>query len=95
MNKQEARQIKENPYSKIIEEMKKQGSNEAIPTIQIGRIISPSPLVVQIGDLPVDYDNILIAKHLTEINLSQGDQVAVLATKDKQTYIVLAKLVKP
>lgn len=95
MNKWEARPIKENPYSKIIEQMRRQGGSNKSPSIQIGRVVSPNPLVIQIGELQIDGDNILIAKHLAETNLNKGEQLAILATKDKQTYIVLARLVKP
>lgn len=135
MNKQEARQIKENPFSKIIEEMRKQGEKANPPSVQIGQIISSQPLVIRIGDLQVDEDNILIADYLLKdykktasikgvsltgststsknhkhnltsldinqsvinfsSNLNNGDNLAVLATSDKQTYIILAKLVKP
>lgn len=135
MNKQEARQIKDNPYSKLIEQMRKQGGSVNSPDIQIGRVVSPSPLVVQIGDLQVDRDNLLIADYLLgnyardaiigEVSVSgstgsseshshniskldvgkarvrytnslnHNDRLAIMATSDRQTYIVLAKVVSP
>lgn len=127
--------MQDNPYSKFIEEMEKRGSNKSSPSIQIGRVVSPNPLTIQIGDLPVDESNILIADHLAKdyhrkasinnINatgstntadghshklssldigqakigfsdaLKSNDRLAVLATADRQTYIILAKLVSP
>lgn len=74
--------------------MKKQGSKVNPPSIQIGRVVSPAPLVIQIGDLPIDADNILIADYLLSTRLKLNDKLAVLPTFDRQLYIVLAKLVK-
>ena len=56
--------MKDNPYSKLIEQMKKQGATSNSPSIQIGEVISPDPLTVRKGDLQIDKDNILIADYL-------------------------------
>ena len=56
--------MKDNPYSKIIEQMKKQGATSNPPTIAIGEVISSNPLTVKIGDLQIDKDNILITDYL-------------------------------
>ena len=56
--------MKDNPYSKLIEQMKKQGATSNSPSIQIGEVISPNPLTIKIGDLQIDKDNILIADYL-------------------------------
>lgn len=56
--------MKENPYSKMIEIMKKQSASVNPPSIQIGEVISPNPLAIRIGDLQIDKDNILIADYL-------------------------------
>lgn len=125
--------MKENPYSKMIEIIKKQGASYNPPSIQIGVVISPNPLTIKIGDLPINKDNILITDYLlqgykrkikvpevtttgetgensghkhniskigieeAEITfldtLKQGDKLAILPTSDKQTYIVLARVV--
>lgn len=129
--------MKENPYSKLIEQMQKQGSISNPPSMQIGEVISSNPLTIRIGDLQIDKDNILIADYLKEykrkikipevvatgetndvsvgdhgthkhnvtkvgINeveitfldtLKQGDKLAILPTSDRQTYIVLARVV--
>lgn len=65
------------------------------PSVQIGRVVSSAPLIVQIGDLQVDRDNLLIDKATKDAGLSYGNQVAVLPTIDRQTYIILARLVNP
>lgn len=127
--------MKENPYSKMIEIMKRQGASVNPPSAQIGTVVSSNPLVIKIGDLPVDKDNILVADYLLErykrkikipkvaaigetgINnehkhsvdsigideveitfldtIKQGDKLAVLPTEDKQTYIIIARMVSP
>lgn len=57
--------MKENPYSKMIEIMKKQGATSNTPSIQIGEVIEPPPnLVIKVNDLQIDKDNILIADYL-------------------------------
>lgn len=57
--------MKENPYSKLIEIMKDAGSSNNPPSIQIAEVVSPPPnLIIKMGDLQVDKDNILIADYL-------------------------------
>ena len=57
--------MKENPYSKMIEIMQKQGATSNPPSIQIGEVIEPPPnLVIKVNDLQIDKDNILIADYL-------------------------------
>ncbi len=127
--------MKENPYSKMIEIMQKESANTNPPITQIGKVISPQPLIIEVGDLQVDKDNILIADYLLQnykrkikvpesettgetaesnshkhdvvkvgINevevtfldtLKQGDRLAVWPTEDKQTYIIVARVVDP
>lgn len=130
--------MKENPYSKMIEIMQKQGSTSNSPTIAIGEVISSNPLTVKIGDLQIDKDNILIADYLlkdykrivkipevpatgetnevtiethgthkhsvekigiNEVEITfldtfkQGDKLAIIPTSDRQTFIILARVV--
>ncbi len=105
--------MKDNPYNKLIQQMKKQGKSVNTPSIQIGRVVSASPLMIQIGDLQIDRANILIADYLLNgysrdaviddmsgtlklgPSLKANDRLAILPTSDKQTYIVLAKVVRP
>lgn len=57
--------MKISPYSAMVEMMKKQGSFENPPTIQLGKILSPPPnLKVKINDLIIDNENIMIADSL-------------------------------
>lgn len=131
--------MKDDPYSTLVRIMREQGAKYNPPTIQIGKVIAPPPnLVIKIGDLQIDKDNILIADYLLpnyqrqisipmtsgagtmsseivgdhgahthtiyQLEISQGeiqildtlktgDLVAVMPTGDRQTYIVLAKVV--
>lgn len=107
------------PYSRLIKIIREQAVYYNPPTIQIGEIISPPPVLkIRVGDLQLDKDDVLIADYLLadytreyktssdKINwstsnyikwvdtLKQGDLVALLATADKQTFIVLCKVVK-
>jgi hypothetical protein len=129
----------EKSYSDIIGIMQEQAKG-IISGVEIGTVVNNPPnLVIKIGELQLDKDNILVAKSMiqhkrnstmlttvqsgitdsqsvgdhgshshtiTQIGFSQGviesenclwegDLVAVLATEDKQTYIVLCKVVKP
>ena len=79
--------MKENPYSLILGTLKQ--DNNTSNGVTIGNVISPNPLVVQVGDLQIDKDNILISHGL---NLVKGDKIAVFPTQDKQIYIILARL---
>ena len=55
--------MKENPYSKLMEIIKKQNTKH--DNVLIAEVISPpSNLIIKIGDLQVDKDNILIADYL-------------------------------
>ena len=57
--------MKDNPYSKLIEIMKVKGSSSNPPSIQIAEVISPPPnLIIKIGDLQLDKNNVLIADYL-------------------------------
>lgn len=57
--------MKDNPYSKILGMMK--AKNEKYKdNIIIGKVVSASPFIVQVGDLQIDRDNILIADYLLE-----------------------------
>src|SRR5690554_6524549 len=64
MNKREGRNLKNNPFSDLVGVIQQQGASNNSPTVEIGTVVSPNPLIVNIGDLPVDKDNLLVADHL-------------------------------
>lgn len=53
--------MKDNPYSKILEVTESEPDKN---NVMIGEVISASPLVVQIGDLPIYREDMLIADYL-------------------------------
>ncbi|MBZ9615287.1 DUF2577 domain-containing protein [Clostridium estertheticum] len=52
------------PYSGILNHMRKQGAKYNAPGIQMGIVISSDPLIIKVGDLQIDKDNIFIADYL-------------------------------
>jgi Protein of unknown function (DUF2577) len=77
-------------FSKMLKLIREEGSVFNPPTILIGDVVSTSPLVIRIDELEIDKDNILINKDLV---LANGDEVAILPTDDRQTFIVICKVV--
>jgi hypothetical protein len=53
-----------NPYSEIINQMRNQGAYYNPSGIEIGIVTNEDPLTVQLGDLPLNKDNLLIADYL-------------------------------
>lgn len=54
-----------NPYSEIIGLMMEQGSKYNPPSIQLAEVLVPPPdLIIKMGDIQVDKNNILIADYL-------------------------------
>jgi hypothetical protein len=53
-----------NPYSDIVKIMQDQGAKYNTPYIQLGVVISPDPLTIQVGDLQVSKDNLMVADYL-------------------------------
>lgn len=55
----------DNPYSDMVGLIERRGAKNNPPSIQIGTIISiPPNIIVKIGDLQIDKDNIYIADYL-------------------------------
>ncbi len=56
-----------NPYSDLVAMMQSQGAKNNPPFVMLGKVINPLPnLLIQIGDLQVDLDNLLLAEDLVE-----------------------------
>lgn len=53
-----------NPYSEIINQMRNQGAYYNPSGIEIGVVTNEDPIAVQLGDLPLNKDNLLIADYL-------------------------------
>ena len=53
------------PYCDIISSMRRQSQSVAPPGIKIAEVVSPPPkIIIKMGDLQLDKDNILIADYL-------------------------------
>ncbi len=77
--------MKENPYSKMIEIMQKQGATSNPPSIQIGEVIEPPPnLIIKVNDLQIDKDNILIADYLLKDHMREVRTDTMTNTPSKQ-----------
>ncbi|WP_125154301.1 DUF2577 domain-containing protein [Clostridium rectalis] len=118
----------QDPFVELVNLMKVKGAAYNPPSIQIGKVLSDKPLVVEVGKLQLTKDNFIIAEHLiknykrkiniplcigegkaekysiSEIGIKDGeiifknsleknDKIAIIPTEDRQTYIILAKVV--
>lgn len=93
----------ENPYSEIINMMQVQGGKSNPPNIKIANVVHVEDTIdklldlkIEVDDLSIDKDNIYISDHLTKGNgtLSVNDLITVIPTTDKQSYVVLSKVVR-
>ncbi|HEX2986105.1 MAG TPA: DUF2577 family protein [Caproiciproducens sp.] len=81
-----------NPYNEMIAMMRRQGAKYNPPSIRFGKVIAPAPsLVISMGDLQIDKDNIIAFDGCQE--LVPGDMVMIMPSEDRQTYAVLCKAV--
>lgn len=56
-----------NPYSDLVSIMQNQGAKYNPPSVTLGKVINPLPdLIILIGDLQVDKENLLLADDLQE-----------------------------
>lgn len=77
------------PFQSIVDMMREEGAYNNPPSIELGVMVSDT--VLQVGGLQVDdfyaADNIVGG-------LVKDDTVAVMATADGETYIILARVVR-
>lgn len=52
------------PYSEMIKLMQQHGQKYNPPSIQLGKVISDSPIAIQTGDIQLNENNLLIADYL-------------------------------
>ena len=89
-----------NPYTGLLNIMQEKGKKYNTPALYIGKVIQPQTLKIKIGELVLEQDDMLISSALIDSNnrsnnLKQGDLLALMPTENRQTYIVLCKVVKP
>jgi hypothetical protein len=81
-----------NPYIELIELMRKHGSAVNSPSIMLGEVVQVTPkVIIKLAGIQIDKDNFLMAEHIN--NLSNGDRLAIMPTFDRQTFIILARVV--
>lgn len=118
----------QDPFVELVNLMKEKGAAYNPPSIQIGKVISDSPLIVEVGNLQLTRNNLILADYLvseykrkitipcseaegtagehsvSEVGIKDGeiiykdglkkdDKIAMLSTQDRQTYIILARVV--
>lgn len=76
-----------NPYSDMVKLMQQHGAKLNPPSIQLGEVLSSSPLTVKTGDIQLNKNNLLIADYLLnnyqrKINVSTTE---ASGSTDKQT----------
>ena len=81
-----------NPYNGILSIVKQQ-NNHSSSAVVIGKVVNNNPLSISIGELFLDKEDLMINENVKEF--SKGDTLAMVATTNKQKYIVLCKVVKP
>ncbi|MDQ7096942.1 DUF2577 domain-containing protein [Desulfosporosinus sp. PR] len=53
-----------NPYSALINHMRTQGGKNNTPYVQVGRVVTPEPLTLKLGDLQIGKESLLVADYL-------------------------------
>ncbi|WP_333861731.1 hypothetical protein [Clostridium sp.] len=79
------------PYVELINIIKKRGSDNNPPAIQLGTMVTST--IVKVEDLQIDGDNLFVDEYWKG-KLNSGDIVALLAMENRQTYIILSKVVR-
>lgn len=87
---EKGRKLINNPYNGILNIIKQQ-NNSSSSAIVIGKVISTNPLSISIGELFLDSEDLMVNENIKEFN--KDDTLAMVATSNKQKYIVLCKVV--
>jgi hypothetical protein len=83
--------MQENPYSAMINMMKSQAKGQIPAWIRFGKIISPSPLKVEISNTVQERKDLLLSANLGELHA--GDSVLTIPINNNQQFIVLCRVV--
>lgn len=77
--------------SKLVQLMRKHGRNKDV-TIDIGEVITASPLSVDVDGLELDADDLVLSETVAAKGLSVGDKLIVIGDEDFQQYFVIDKV---
>ena len=78
--------------SKLVQLMRKHGHNTDV-TIDIGEVLSTSPLSVDVGGLEIEADDLVLTKLAASRTFSEGTAVIVLGDEQSQIYYVIDEAV--
>lgn len=82
-----------NPYAEMIKIMREEGQKHNPLPVMMGEVVSTSPLLIKTGGLQLDSDNLLICQGSGYQYFLPGDRVVLLPMLDKQTFILIDKVV--
>jgi hypothetical protein len=82
-----------NPYMDILHLMRKHGAKVNSPSLLLGEVVSvsPQPFIIKVNGIHIDKDNLLISSSVGL--LSVGDTLAIMPMDNRQTFVILCKVV--
>lgn len=95
--------LQDNPFMNLLEIMRQQGSvNNPVP-FMIGSVINSMPLLVKVGEIQLERDDLLINKSYlleeeiggydyTEKTFKVGEKLTLLMSQDQQQFILICKV---
>lgn len=83
--------MEDNPFIKIIEQIRTDNKEHYPTTYRFGRVISINPLKVEVDSLELDKEAFMKSSQITTFELN--DDVLLIPIEDEQRYIILAKVV--
>lgn len=81
---------KGNPYNGLMEIFK--NKNQSGEIFSIGKVVAAAPLLIQVGDMPLEESDVLMSDFLVG-KVKIGDSLLMLKTKDGQTIVAVSVLV--
>lgn len=82
--------MKSNPYEKIIQTIRNEGARKNPNSLQLGEIKKRDPLIITLGTLELDKDDILVTKSFKNSSISKGDTVLMYRIND--TFVIIDKV---
>lgn len=90
-----------NAYSELIDIIKDISDKATSANVRIGEVthiendgFTISDIKIRLGEIPLDKDDLYLPERILSSSLNIGDKVSVLSTKNKQTYVVIDKVVR-
>lgn len=83
--------LEDNPYSAFLKMVREQAENQIPVLFRFGKVITVSPLKIDISETVQDGNNLLKNEAIGELHI--GDSVLLVSLDGDQTFIVLCKVV--